>query len=33
MLVAHNLRTYMRVRVAEKLCSIFILWIFSTNPY
>jgi len=32
MLVAHNLRTYMRVRVAEKLCSIFILWIFSTNP-
>jgi hypothetical protein len=32
MLVAHNLRTYMRVRATEKLCSIFILWIFSTSP-
>ena len=28
MLVAHNLRTYMRVQAAEKLGSVFILWIF-----
>lgn len=32
MFVAHNLRTYMRVRAAEKLGSIFILLIFSTHP-
>jgi len=31
MLVAHNLRTYMRVQAAGKLGSAFILWIFSTS--
>lgn len=31
MLLAHNLRTYMRVRAAEKMGFLFILWIFSTS--
>jgi CRISPR/Cas system CSM-associated protein Csm3 (group 7 of RAMP superfamily) len=32
MLVAHNLRTYMRVQAAGELGFAFILRIFSTNP-
>jgi hypothetical protein len=33
MLVAHNLRTLMRVRAAEKSGFLFILWIFSTSSH
>jgi hypothetical protein len=31
MLVAHNLRTLARVRAAEEMGSLVILWIYSTN--
>ncbi|MEW6221824.1 MAG: transposase [Candidatus Hadarchaeota archaeon] len=32
MLVAHNLRTYMRVRAAEKRGFLFVIWIYLTSP-
>jgi hypothetical protein len=32
MTVAHNLRTLMRIRAAEKRGIIFVVWIFSTSP-
>jgi hypothetical protein len=32
MTVAHNLRTLMRIRAAEKRAIIFVVWIFSTSP-
>ena len=33
MLVAHNLRTFARVRAAKEIGVFVILWIYSTNPF
>jgi len=32
MAIAHNLRTYARIRVQNDREILFVIWIYSTNP-